>query len=343
MANYDTNRPPEQGTRKRRGMKRSTRRLLVFLVMVGAIFGVSWGITSLIQHSQAPVENIPPPSSSASSSVAAATEAEAAAIDDSTWNFLGPVEQTAEDMTMTSPDYRMIALPENGRVDMSYFDTVTFVGDSLTQGFEIYEQGIKNAHYCAYKGIGMLQIYNGSIQRRYDGTQEVPMEALVASQPDNVYIQLGANSMVNLSDGDIITYYVEMLDAMRGKLLPGVNFYVQSITPVRPDNNPGFNMDRIHSLNNALAKMAWEQGVYFVDLTEALAGDDGYLREDFAGGDGYHLSPSGYGAWVDYLVTHTAYNPKNPYLEGSEYYSQKPLPEPAAAEPPAVAETPAEP
>ena len=313
---------------------------MVLLVTVVAIFGVSWGITSFIQHVDAKNDTV---SAAPVSSAAVQSEAPAAAdepvetapdsqqVDESLWNFPGPVEQTPEDMSLVAPDYRMIALPENGRVDMKYFDTVTFVGDSLTQGFQIYEQGIKNAHYCAYKGVGIYQMYNGSIQRRNDGTEEVPLEALVASQPDNVYILLGANAMVSMEDDDILTYYNEMLDAFQASLLPGVKFYIQSLTPVRPDNTPGFDMAHITALNNRLAQMAWQRGNYFVDLTEALAGDDGFLREDFAGGDGYHLSPSGYGAWVDYLVTHTAYDPKNPYLEGSEYYTQQPKPEDVAA------------
>ncbi len=324
--------------RKHRRLLRKARRGIVLLGSVVAILAVAWGITSLVTAFGKNNSGGQPPVSLAAGS--AASQPLPAAPDNTAWNFVGPVQQTINQMELLTPDFRMIALPENGRVDMSYFSTVTFVGDSLTQGFQIYSQGIPNAHYCAYKGIGPKQIYDGSIQRKVDGTQEIPMDALVASAPANVYILLGANAMVGLDDESILAYYREMLAAMRAALPPTTGYYIQSITPVRPDNDPGFDMARIDNLNNQLAKMAFQENLYFLDLTEILAGDDNYLREDFTGKDGYHLSPSGYAAWADYLVTHTAYNPANPYLEGSPFYkAPEPVPEPAPE--PAPASVPA--
>ncbi len=312
-------------TKRRRA--RMIRRASVLLGSVVVILLLAWGITSIITAGQS-AEPVAPSASAPTASGASAVASGEPKPDNTAWNFVGPVPQTINNMALLNPDYRMIALPENGRVDMSYFSTVTFVGDSLTQGFQIYSQGIPNAHYCAYKGIGPKQMYDGSIQRRQDGEQEIPMDALVASAPANVYIQLGANAMVSLDDESILAYYREMLAAMRAALPPETGYYIQSLTPVRPDNNPGFDINRILALNNRLAQMAFEENLYFLDLTEPLAGDDGFLREDFAGGDGYHLSPSGYAAWTDYLVTHTAYRPGTPYLEGSPFYIP-PAPEPA--------------
>ncbi len=321
----------EYAARKRkRRIKRGVQRFLVLFVAVLVILGLAALITHLIQSAAddpipqattgAPVTPMAPESIPTNLS-------NLPDIDGSEWNFIGPVEQTINEMEITAPDYRMIALPENGRVDMTYFDNVTFVGDSITQGLQLFQpQGIPNAHYCAYKSISPRGIYDGSIHTRADTTDEVPMEALVASQPDNVYILLGTNAMVGMEDDDILlAYYKEMLDAIRANLLPGVNFYIQSVTPIRPEAAKGFlTNERIVGFNNKLAKLAFEEGYYFVDLHEALAGDDAYLRSDFAAADGIHMSRAGYSAWVEYLVTHTAYSPRNPYLEGSSYYAQDP-------------------
>lgn len=236
------------------------------------------------------------------------------------WNVAGPISQEQQDAHLVTPDYRMIALPENGRVDMKYFDTVTFVGDSITQGLQIYQDnGIPNATYCAYKNISPKGIYDGSEWPNANKEMEIPMDKLVASQPDNVYVLLGANAMGNIQDDVLIEYYRTMLQTMRNVLDPAVGIYVQSITPVRPDAK--FDMNHINTLNNRLAQLAYEEGVYFLDLNEPLAGDDGYLREEFGGYDGIHMTPAGYAAWVDYLVTHTAYHPRNPYLAGSPFYT----------------------
>ena len=51
----------------------------------------------------------------------------------------------------------------------SWFNDVSFVGDSLTQGMQLYEEGMQNAMFCAYKGVGPNVIVNGTICKRADG------------------------------------------------------------------------------------------------------------------------------------------------------------------------------
>ncbi len=243
------------------------------------------------------------------------------------WNVASRLQAPAAQF---APSSSMIALPENGRVDMSYFDTTVFVGDSLTDGLDLYEEGIPNAYYCAYVGISPKQIYDGSLQTGRRGVAEVPIDAIVAFQPDNVYILLGTNAMVGMDDTALLTYYNEMLDIMQQRLHPDVDIYIQSITPVLQGIDARFDITRIHNLNNQLARMAHEKGMYYIDLHEALAGDDTWLRSDFgASRDAYHLNPTGYSAWVEYLVTHTAYNRRHAHLyaEGPNYYLQEGLPE----------------
>lgn len=328
----DDNRDFEQDyhqRRRRRQTKRAMRRVFVLVIAVVVILVVAWVVTSIVSRTNNGVAGAAVvPGAAYAQGDTNDPVPDPPAVDNTAWNKVGPVEQSINNMELIAPDAHMIALPENGRVDMSYFDSVVFIGDSLTQGFQIYKQGIPNAKYCAYKGISIKQIYDGSEQTTQDGRKEVPLQALASYAPKNIYIQLGANAMVHMDDESIIAYYREMLGAIRGTLGDGVGIYIQSLTPVRPDNTPGFDMNRIHSLNNLLAKLSYEEGTYFLDLTEPLIAPDGFLRDDFGAGDGYHLTPSGYGAWVDYLVTHTAYDPANPYLEGSDYYRQADPPAP---------------
>lgn len=362
--NPQTNSNSYGQSRKKRRRKKALLRLSLLLFAVLLMLGLSWVITGIIQGFPAKKDTTVS-SGSAPSQIPAASSvlledpalntpkgnspADVSGISNASWNFVGPIPESPEAMPLVEPDRRMIALPENGRIDMSYFDTAVFVGDSITQGMQIYRQGIPNAKYCAYKGVSPKAIYDGTAVKRTDGTTEVPMEALVAYQPDNVYILLGTNAMVGMGDEALLAYYDEMLNVMKSTLLPGVNFYVQSITPVLMGVDPRFDMERINNLNNQLAKMAWEKGMYFLDLNEALAGDDGWLRPDYgASKDGYHLNPSGYSAWVEYLVTHTAYNQRHAhlYLEGTHYYTQLPPPAPeevALPEDPPVSSAPAPP
>lgn len=74
-------------------------------------------------------------------------------------------------------------------------------GDSLTQGMQMYENGLPNAYFCAYKGVGPNAVVNGATCKRADGVAEIPMDVLAAQQPRALYILLAPTS----STGTTIT------------------------------------------------------------------------------------------------------------------------------------------
>ena len=57
------------------------------------------------------------------------------------------------------------------------------MGDSLTQGLQIYDTGLPGAQFCAYKGVGPNAFVNGTGCKRADGVTEIPLDALTAQQP----------------------------------------------------------------------------------------------------------------------------------------------------------------
>ena len=215
------------------------------------------------------------------------------------------------DNGMTAMDFRLAAQPASPAVERSSFSDVSFLGDSLTQGMQLYDTGLPNAHFCAYKGVGPNAVVNNTTCRRADGEKEVPMEALASQQPRALYILLGTNVLTVDSDyTSFLTYYRLMLD-MITQALPGTPVYVQSVTPVRPEvaakkGHEGLNRDRLCRINDELAAVALEKNCYFLNLWEVLADENGDLKAEYAQPDGYHLKPEGYTAWVDYLCSHTA-------------------------------------
>lgn len=223
------------------------------------------------------------------------------------------VQNLADGLT-TAMDFRLASMPETqtAPVDLSYFDTAVFLGDSLTQGMQIYDTGLPNAHYCAYRGVGPNAVVNGTTCTRVDGVQEIPLDALVSYAPKSVYILLGTNVLTQDTDHtNFLNYYSLMLDRIR-QLLPDADIYVQSITPVRPEvrtdaRHAGMYAERFIRVNNDLAALAVEKGCFFLDLWEVLADENGDLKAEYAQPDGYHLRPEGYTAWVDYLRTHVAH------------------------------------
>ena len=234
---------------------------------------------------------------------------------DNTWNTASYAVarqltvQTLADSAATALDFRMAALPKSSTaVGKEWFNDVSFVGDSLTQGMQLYDTGLPNAHFCAYKGVGPNAVVNNTTCRRADGEKEVPMEALASQQPRALYILLGTNVLTADNDySSFLTYYRLMLD-MISQALPNTKIYVQSITPVRPEvsqKSPGLYKQRLCEINDALSAIALEKGCTFLNLWEALADENGDLIAEYAQPDGYHLLPAGYDAWVEYLCTHT--------------------------------------
>ena len=241
------------------------------------------------------------------------------ALPDASWRTLSYENSTALQVQTradgsTAMDFRLASMPvtESEPVDLSYFDSAVFLGDSLTQGLQIYDTGLPNAHYCAYRGVGPNAVVNGTTCTRIDGVQEVPLEALASYAPKSVDILLGTNVLTQDTDyTSFLTYYSLMLDNIRA-LLPDADIYVQSITPVRPEVSAGAGHSGMYGarfirVNNDLAALAVEKGCYFLDLWEVLADANGDLKVEYAQPDGYHLLPEGYAAWVSYLRTHVAH------------------------------------
>lgn len=247
------------------------------------------------------------------------------AVDTAAWDTSAAVEQTI-DTEYLNTDHRMVAVPMLGTVTPSYFDTVTFAGDSIASGLGIYDTGYKNAHYATYVSAGVQTFVNNvSVKNAVTGATETPMEAIAASQPDYLYILVGTNNLVvQGSEESFIAYYERLIDMLREQLNPGVIFYIQSIPGVQEDvvqSKPGLDNARIATANDLLANMALRKGCYFVNVREVLTNPaDGSQYDDYATKDGVHFNAAGYQAWAKYLATHTVWNRRSQYIGQNPYY-----------------------
>ena len=295
-----------------------------FAGAVAGILLVSFAITAILEHGQAQPEELPTVTANGTAQnilaplpmqgeAASGSGSEGAADSSSTAQAVqlesfGPARQTDGAYTIKAYDASVIRQSACGQVDLSYFSDAAFLGDSLTQGMQIYSSGLPEASFCAYRGANPSVVVNGTTCKRSDGGTEVPMEVLTARQPPVLYILLGTNVLNR--DGDyssFLTYYRLMLD-MISQALPNTQIYVQSITPVRPEvrsSHPGLYKERLCEINNELAAIALEKNCAFLNLWEALADDNGDLKAEYAQPDGIHIKPEGYPAWVEYLATHT--------------------------------------
>lgn len=313
---------PKPGRKRKQQFQMPTG--LRFFGMVAVIILVLSGVITMIisAFSGPKEETVTPPASSQVQIEDPAQNNPQIAQQQAQGANIGPIAQDGIG-TLVAMTGARIALPANGRVDMSYFDDALLIGDSLTQGFQVYSSGIPNAKYAAYMGVGPKQLLEGTVTNT-SGESVVAMDAIVAAQPNKVYILLGSNSLENLEDEAFLKYYNELLDTLQTKLTAGTIYYIQGIPPVsatKSAENEKFSLTRITALNEQLAQIAYARGMYYLDLNTALADAQGALRADLqAGADGMHLNSAGYDIWREYLVTHAAYKNSNPYLPGSPLY-----------------------
>lgn len=326
MADFYTYRREMNGRRRRRRGALMLA-LLLALVCVGA--GLFWFYRDA-EEADAPAQTPPPAETATAETAPTPTPSPTPvpvgedpqrilpAVDNAAWDTAVPVEPTI-DLEYLNTDSRMAALPAQGTVTQSYFDTVTFVGDSITSGLGIYETGVPNAKYCAYIGAGPNSFVNNvTTENAVTHVSEAVFDAVVATQPDYVYIMLGTNSLVQQGNEEsFIAYYERLIDLLREQLHPEVIYYIQAIPAVQEyvvETKPGLDNARIRTVNDLLANMALRKGCYFINPPEVLNQADGSQVDEYATADGIHLQPSGYRAWADYIATHTAWNRRTIYL-----------------------------
>lgn len=319
---------------RRRRKRRVVLVLLVILALICAAVGWYWQQKDA-DPQPAPQVEATPTAATATPEVAVTPEPTPAtgkaperivqAVDTAVWDTSTPVAQTI-DTEYLNTDHRMIGVPMLGTVTNDYFNTVTFVGDSIASGLGIYQTGLPNAKYATYTSAGVNSFVNNvTMKNAVTGVQETPMEAIVATQPDYVYILVGTNNLVTQGgEESFLAYYERLIDMLREQLNPGVIFYIQAIPGVQEtvvQSKPGLDNARIATVNDLLANLALRKGCYFVNIREVLTNPaDGSQIDDYQVTDGVHFNAAGYRVWAEYLATHTVWNRRSQYSGQNPYY-----------------------
>ena len=317
---------------KRRRSRALLTQACLSVVIVVLLFGISYVCVQIV-HGQpvlpviavdgigdgapggvsAPQDTSAPQDAPAPSGAGAASGQTAPQASVQVWNTAVPQERTLP-ADLSAADTRMIAVPENGRLNTEYFRTALFIGDSLSQGFALYEPTRGVATVCAYKSTSPNQVLQNYVGQRADGSQIEMWDDIKVQNPSNIYVLYGTNALISQSDEAFLKYYGDLLDRLRERF-PMVPIYVQSITPTTAAQGvkqPALENGHIRQVNAEIARMASEKGMYYLNAQEALADAEGNLRADYTGTfDGIHMNPTGYAAWADYLLTHTVYSSYN--------------------------------
>ena len=228
--------------------------------------------------------------------------------DDSTQD--GSQDGTQDSGLSTKGDQYTFGQPlqETPAVDDSWFENAVFLGDSRTEGLQLYS-GITTGTFFWEWGMSVFKI-DSEKHRKVDvgGTKMTLMEALSTGTWDQVYIMMGINDL-----GYQVSSYQkslgEMVDKVRAIQGDAV-IYLQTMPPVNEalakENDIAYyiNNENVKAFNDAIVQVATEKQVVLLDTASCLTDSQGQLPADMSS-DGVHFKKAGYQTWLDYLKCHT--------------------------------------
>lgn len=214
-------------------------------------------------------------------------------------------EPAKSGFVLWSPDSGFV--PENGRVDDSYFSDALFVGDSRMQGFVLYS-GLSNVKSYTSVGLAVDTAYSKKFVQ-LDGKELTLAEALQQTAPNfgKIYLLFGMNELGWGTWSVFVSKYGGLIDLIQ-QANPNAVIYLESLIPLTAEKSAKsdwLNNDHVNSFNKMIWQLAADKGVYYLNTAAGLAGEDGTLPGD-ASTDGVHLNKEACGKWLEYLKTHTA-------------------------------------
>ena len=199
-----------------------------------------------------------------------------------------------------------IAVPASAAVDDSYFADAVFVGNSRTQGLQMYG-GVTGTTFWTKVGLTVDSAFKDVIVPVNNQWYTVA-DALRYASYNKVYIMLGMNELGWVYESVYKDDYAKLIDVIQ-ESHPDAVIYVQSIIPVSKwketnDSEGTYTNANVMRLQKVLVEMCKEKGVNYVNVAEVMQDTDGCLFSE-ATEDGTHLTAEYCKIWMDYLRTHT--------------------------------------
>lgn len=192
---------------------------------------------------------------------------------------------------------------ENISVEESYFADAAFVGDSRTEGFQLYS-GLKEGTYFCSVGATVQTIMDKQTQEGLSGPETI-LNALSRESYGKIYIMLGINELGWYRTEEFTEQYAKVIARIREDH-PEAAIVIQSLPPVsaKQDAKRSYvKNERIVLFNGLLEELAAEEGCIFLDVASAVTDENGTLPTELTT-DGVHLNTAGCKKWLEYLREH---------------------------------------
>ena len=187
-------------------------------------------------------------------------------------------------------------------VEEGYFDDALFIGDSRTVGLRDYTDIAEHADFYCETSLTIYKVMEENFKGK--GTIE---DALQNKDYGKIYIMVGINELGRGTTEDFMAKYTEVIDTLH-ELEPDAKIFIQGIMRVTGKKNSSdaiFNNSNINARNNAIATLADNQQIFYIDINEVVCDEEGNLNADYTF-DQIHLLGKYNDLWKQFLLTHGA-------------------------------------
>lgn len=189
------------------------------------------------------------------------------------------------------------------QVDESYFDDALFIGDSRTVGLRDYTDLAEHADFYCETSLTIYKV----LEENFKGLGTI-QDALAAKDYGKIYIMVGINELGRGTTEDYMGKYTEVVDTLHA-WEPDAKIIIQGVMRVSKEKSSSdaiFNNSNINARNNAVATLADNDQIFYIDVNEVVCDEEGNLREDYTF-DQIHLLGVYNDVWKQFLLSHGVY------------------------------------
>lgn len=188
-------------------------------------------------------------------------------------------------------------------VTAGFWDNSVIIGDSIAQGFSIYDwDGKETVKFCTYTGVAAQDILDNAEGQNENGEKVKMLDDVTAKIKDaaKVVVMLGVNSAVKddaeataAQTGKLVEYIKQTAPNAEVVVCLASNVTVTAMS---------VNTAQVSKYNYYLAQWCEENGIAIKIFPNELNDEYGHLEEAYAAIDGYHFKDgTAYKLWAAVL------------------------------------------
>ena len=180
-----------------------------------------------------------------------------------------------------------------------------FLGDSIMENIEMLDL-FPTANFVTLIGMSPISMDKKLFVLKKEDRWVTAYDMINQYPHKKIFILLGSNALDHKTCEGTLNDYRVMMERMIQEY-PDTVFYV--LCPTSPNRarvrKDRLDIQRYWKFREGLLELAEEKQLYFLDAFTLLADKDGYLREDLAAPDGFHLKLEGSKLIEELVRTHT--------------------------------------